>query len=814
MGRKKGNHKASNSQHEIPSIEMVKELGGYQEDLDLIQSSADSKKDLSKAELEAIRKSVASMTKGSGFGNVQSPANNASGDSAPKHAFKKQQEHVESLPQTQEEIAGSRFFGSRPDEKTFDFTRKLRELEERHHKPGISRSDAAFLEKVLRNGTLSDKIAAMSVRIQQEPEQSMDMLIRLTALGMRKGRREAVMALEALRDLFVNTLFVQFPDIKYFGDGGSFVEHVIKKLFTFFVEALSFWMKDSVTHSKAVAIRLAYDCLVAHSEQEDVLLSLIANKLGDPEKKIASQASFTLNRLLVTHPAMKIVVIDDVERFLFRSHLQDRGRYYALIFLNQIILTKSETLVAVRLIEIYISLFRVYSGLRVENDQVSLTETRNKKSKEKETRKLEDAAAESRMLSAVLTGISRAYPFASYSSDAQTRKKIMEFADHLFRIAHVGTFSTSTQSLTILFQIKKSADEGKFKSEEETSFENRYYRALYDALLSEDFPAASHPSLLLNLVVRSIRSDSNNDRRLAFLKRLLIVSSLCPTNVLCGIVYMVHRIINEFPATSTLIKIAPDHSDEYDFWKRDPLFAKADCASLYELNLLDNHFHPTVREFAQSMESGSRIPYEGDPLEDFSISSFLDKFVLRKPKKAIARGESLMQKIILAPEDDKQAFPKDAETVFVQRFLEVKTANDENDFSSKQKKNKKKRSDDVDNFDSDSSDGAEIDEKGTGEENGSDFGDDDNDDLLDDIGDDDDLPEFDEDDLDENPVDDDQSNVDNDASLQNAFAAAEDYQDLLEESSSQPRSADRRWERKRQHSGDHGRGGKRKKFSR
>ena len=67
--------------------------------------------------------------------------------------------------------------------------------------------------------------------------------------------------------------------------------------------------------------------------------------------------------------------------------------------------------------------------------------------------------------------------------------------------------------------------------------------------------------------------------------------------------------------------------------KLDPSFARAELSGLFELTLLAQHWHPSVRVFARTLLSGRRIDYDGNPLEDFSRQMFLDRFVFRNPKK-------------------------------------------------------------------------------------------------------------------------------------------------------------------------------------
>ena len=61
-----------------------------------------------------------------------------------------------------------------------------------------------------------------------------------------------------------------------------------------------------------------------------------------PVRKVASRAAYFLQCLLTEHPRMKAVVVREVERFLFRRNLQDRARYYAVVFLSQMVLEREK----------------------------------------------------------------------------------------------------------------------------------------------------------------------------------------------------------------------------------------------------------------------------------------------------------------------------------------------------------------------------------------------------------------------------------------------------------------------------------------
>jgi ribosome biogenesis protein MAK21 len=58
---------------------------------------------------------------------------------------------------------------------------------------------------------------------------------------------------------------------------------------------------------------------------------------------VAVQAGYLLGAVLAEHPGMKAVVVAEVQRFMFRPGLQERARYYAVVFLNQLQLSHHPT---------------------------------------------------------------------------------------------------------------------------------------------------------------------------------------------------------------------------------------------------------------------------------------------------------------------------------------------------------------------------------------------------------------------------------------------------------------------------------------
>jgi ribosome biogenesis protein MAK21 len=148
---------------------------------------------------------------------------------------------------------------------------------------------------------------------------------------------------------------------------------------------------------------------------------------------------------LVLRPAPRATPKEDAQDKAKGGQVVDRrehSRYYGIITLNQIILSRKEVDVANRLVDIYFEIFN--DLLRSEADKsdvikeaapVSREERKRKRGKGKDKGKDKDKSvvvaadgegaegasgleAESKMLTAVLTGVNRAFPFAQIDDDA------------------------------------------------------------------------------------------------------------------------------------------------------------------------------------------------------------------------------------------------------------------------------------------------------------------------------------------------------------------------------------------------------------
>ncbi|XP_071394844.1 CCAAT/enhancer-binding protein zeta [Centroberyx affinis] len=562
-------------------------------------------------------------------------------------------------------------------------------------------ANSAWMKTVVSSGVLADRMAAMTVLIQDAPVHTSEHVENLVSMVKKKGsRRMGLMALDTLRELLLSDLlperrklrtFAQHPfdrlEEKASGNKDArdrrlvlwYFEHRLKHLVAEFVAALDAVAHDTVAATKAKALATAHELLCNRPEQERALLVQVVNKLGDPEYKTAAKASYLLETLLHKHPNMKAVVCSEVERLMFRPNIGNKAQYYAVCFLSQVLLSHAEADLAGKLITVYFSFFRAC---------------------------VKKTDIESKMLGALLSGVNRAYPYAKAGDE-----KVKEQLDTLFKVVHLVKFNTAVQALMLLFQVMDS----------QQTISDRYYVALYRKLLDPGLSSCSRQSMFLNLLYKSLKADIVLRRVKAFVKRLLQVSGEQNPSFACGALFLVSEVMKAKPGLKMLLQENEDGEEEnfkdlaeeeeedddeeerfvdadkleegasaeagegakptaswvhhqnleggksvetYDPLHRNPLFCGADHTTLWELQRLSLHFHPSVSLFAKTILQGGFIEYSGDPLQDFTLIRFLDRFVFRNPKQL--KGKQNTSAIVMQP---KQKLPLDSLPVNCEEFL-------------------------------------------------------------------------------------------------------------------------------------------------
>jgi ribosome biogenesis protein MAK21 len=239
------------------------------------------------------------------------------------------------------------------------------------------------------------------------------------------------------------------------------------------------------------------------------------------------------------------------------------ARYYATITFNQIVLspTSADNQVAKELIDVYFELFKELLGEgKVEDDALingdGATKQQDPKGEQRKPRtekkgKGKEAKGEagftevensnSKLVSAILTGVNRALPYAKmdvgdvryvfffrmdqYCVHSWTffYHRFNKHIDTLFLITHKSTFNTSLQALLLILQITTSMSPDPSSSSLPEFIRDRYYRTLYASLFDPRLSQSAKQAMYLNLLFKSLKVDKNEERVKSFVRRFIQV---------------------------------------------------------------------------------------------------------------------------------------------------------------------------------------------------------------------------------------------------------------------------------------------------
>lgn len=446
-------------------------------------------------------------------------------------------------------------------------------------------------------------------------------------------------------------------------------------------------------------------------EKEQMLLSMLVNKLGDPSRAVASKALHELSQVAYRHPAMCEVITKETEKLLFRNNITEQAQHFALSFLASIS-PRGNSAVCTRLVQICLQFFKVV---------------------------VQKGAVNTKTMQAILRCLQRAIVGADTHVVDGDKSTLLttEIQDTLYRLVHMADIHITMQTLAFLLQIMI------VRAGNYDRFYNALYKTMVDINLVNVGPKVA--AQFLHIVHRSIHMDSNVSRASAFIKRLLQMSSYFPAQITCGCLIVLNKLLKSRPELGKKQEFTPvlqvdatkfgnddsdmeehyadaddsaektanensvknketenqdesneknentknnessgsdeDDSEEgessdddsdvekkstkkdektvekqvpswhhakttpvavnksvhlavtkYNPYKQHASYTGAEYAQRTELLQLVRHFHPSVQVFAQNIIDSRNINFYGDPLQDFCLTQFLERFSFRNPK--------------------------------------------------------------------------------------------------------------------------------------------------------------------------------------
>ena len=529
------------------------------------------------------------------------------------------------------------------------YGRELLEQESQYYANSISQSSSQkFYLTVMSSGTFSDKVSALTLSVQESPLHNTRALETLVALARKRSRDQAIQVLGALKDLFsAGSLLPSNRRLKAFTAQPSWTafsetdfanwsipqplpsplqkvhliawafEDRLKEIYFGVVKLLEIWCNDEIVFARLKAVDYVYELLREKPEQEANLLRLLVNKLGDPERQVASRVSVNLVQIQLPHPFMKPVIISALESdVLFKRSQSLHAKYYAITILNQTILDGQQQDVIAAVLKIYFALFMIFlerqrplahdhkpQSTNAVGEKGFINAVRQTGKGGSNNMKFESLNLElkDKLLAAILTGINRAYPFISSRDDFFDNN-----LDVLFKITHSSNFNTSLQALMLLQQLCRL----------DTPTSDRFYRTLYESLLDPRLLTTTKQALYINLLFRAMKADPDHKRLQAFLKRIFQIAALHQPAFACVTIYLAKELETQFPGLHTLLDqpeaaesedenrgsvssirrdsigatqtSGPD-SSSYNGRKRDPQFSNAEKTCLWEMVRFPSH---------------------------------------------------------------------------------------------------------------------------------------------------------------------------------------------------------------------------------
>ena len=585
---------------------------------------------------------------------------------------------------------------------------------------------------ILQKGTFDDKISALLLYIRENPKMTLKYLEILIKLSENKNRRKNDAVTIGLKDLFLESIlqgkkYISFNN-KYkniMNDKieedelfNSYYEDKIHHLYLRFVNLLEESINsESIINIKKKNMEYLSEMLIKQPESEEKILQDIVNKLGDTSTEISNYTIKLLNKIQEIHMNMSNIIFKYVTIF-YTMNDKNESKLNALNYLVQMEIPNVNKKIFLE--ESINFFFGLFNQISTENENNNNKENEKKlrieknKKKQKKIKKIilenkNKDAINDKLLSLIVKRINILFKYIKNQKNQM--EKINEIIESkisiLFKLSHSKSLKLSIEILKLLFGIITTQDQ---------NFVSRYYKSLYELISSKSLSSSKYVKEALKLILMSLMFDNNNNRISSFIKRLLEMCLISePPFIICNLIIISQVIRNKNKLWKMMEREQSGVKLFYDSTKRDPQFAQGEYSFLNELYLLEKHYHPSVQRMAKFILDNYNkdiISYNGDPLLDFSLTNFLEKFMLKNPKikkekkeiKKITNDDDELKKFIQGDEDNNNKENKNItmdenDLEFIDKFNKIypEITNDKNYLKKMKKKEKKMRTEeDVD----------------------------------------------------------------------------------------------------------------------
>lgn len=342
---------------------------------------------------------------------------------------------------------------------------------------------------------------------------------------------------------------------------------------------------------------------------------------------------------------MKDVIVKEVQLFinkhtpltttyahLFRDAIFLTVTSIPLGLLSHVVLSKGDSELANRLVATY------FRQLKVISVQKIIKKAKQAKKKTKKAKKViaaetsetieVDASVDTKMVSVLLTGVNRAFPYAKLPQDVYE-----SHLEILFSLVEHGGFNRKVLALSVIFKVIQLQQE--ISDNLDTSNRTRFYNLLYDLLLAPElgsgFGQPTYKQAFFALVKGAVLGDKDTYRARAFVKRLLVMAANARPGFACSSLLIASQVFHTTTTLATMVTTCATPTTPKNV-KPDPKFQQeSNNSCLWEVCALQAHNHPLVAKWAHSLSVNQPITYNGNPVDDLSLNTFLSRFQNKQP---------------------------------------------------------------------------------------------------------------------------------------------------------------------------------------
>ncbi|XP_018019040.1 ribosome biogenesis protein NOC1-like [Hyalella azteca] len=471
-----------------------------------------------------------------------------------------------------------------------------------------------------------------------------------------------------------------------------YYEDQLKLLYTRLVTALKQVVSSGSPSAKLTAVQLLLQMLGNHPKQEtEIILQVLTNKLGDLDKSVANAVIFGVRNLIIRRPALKNTLVDVCAEFLFRPNQRKNTQLNCIQLLKDVFFTKDDVGLVQKMIRLYFGFFKACTKTgEVDGKLMSailrglnraLPYATNAKGREGSSfleeqfnmlykivhfTKFNISVQILQLLYQVLVNMNpdgalpERYERVLYErllcpelsrcavagaflnvvfktmSRMQCPQTLTAFAKRLLQISF---YQPSHLAIAMVFVLRETAVDNALL---------RDFLRKIDARKPTRLPSAKASMQAKKPVVRNnsagsyaepdeffydLDVEANDKKGSTSAGRGKKNSSRFPHMV--GKVEL-KKSASDDRESGSAGQRRPTRNDEpvaYDAHHRNPKYSGADTTQVWELRNALNHFHPSLVAFTKNLVENEHTKYAGDPLIDYSLIKFLDRFVNKAPKK-------------------------------------------------------------------------------------------------------------------------------------------------------------------------------------